>query len=441
MISINGVECYTPVKFRDTYFSNYGVSENGDIYNIKTKNKLSTWPGDGIDQYQTISLYDDAGDKVLASVHGVVYETITGEYVAGNGYDIDHINGKKWDNRFSNLQKMKHIDNVQKSTKGKRRNKPMQTNISDEVARDICEMLSKGIEPGVITRTKGYSSQWVIGILNRDYCLEISKDYTWNLKPKAGITIPDSVIHSICKDIASGDLGLRAIARKYGVSPSMVMDLRHGKRRSDITSQYDFSGKTDAEKLNLGPHEIAKPYVTKDGKSTNIIVTSQGRFFRAKTLNEQHPSPQHNDLCVSVKIDGKSEYNIPCKKIVAETFCENPKGYRDIINIDKNLYNLAANNLRYVSHSKSCMDNTRYDLRKSYEEDNNPNSKLTPEDVDTILRMYHEMDIKTKVIAKQFNVTKELIGKIVRGDLWAKRYLEYMNKPKGMLKIKFRTDW
>lgn len=428
MIIIDGVECYSPLKFRDVYFSDYGVTTDGDIYNIKTRHRMATWPGKGVDQYQIVSLFDDNGNKVSVSVHAAVYETLTGEYAAKNGYDIDHINGKRWDNRISNLQKLSHIENIQKSTLGQRRNKPLQTNISDDVARDICELLSQGVDPGAIVKLRGYSQQWVSGILNREYCLEISKNYTWNLRPKAGITIQDSVIHNICKDIAKGELSLRAIASKYGVSPTMVMDLRHGKRRSDITSQYDFSGKSDTEKLNLGPHEVAKPYVTKDGKPTNLIVTSSGRFFRAGTLKEQKPSIQHKDLCVTIKIDDGPKRNIPCKKVVAETFCENPYGFRDIINIDGNLYNLYPSNLKYVPHDVLCKQMMDTNVRRSYDGMGNPNAKITEDDVYSILHLYHDSNMKPKKIAKLYGLTKEAVVHICEGKSWFKQYSYFMNE-------------
>lgn len=420
---IDGKTIY-PAKFKGKIYQNYGIDEDGNVYNITRGTKLK--PYITPNGYYQIMLYSN-GSSVIASLHHLVYESITGVNPTSVHKEIDHLDGDKANNKISNLDLVTHAENVHRSIKmGK--HLIYKQNITREAAIKICELLQEGKTAAEIIRLTGYSASWVRGIMNREYCLEISKDYTWNLEAVLGVTIPDSVIHNICKDIAKGELSLRAIARKYGISPTMVMDLRHGKRRSDITSQYDFSGKSDTEKLNLGPHEVAKPYVTKDGKPTNLIVTSSGRFFRTGTLKEQNPAIQHKDLCVSVKIDDGPKRNIPCKKIVAETFCENPYGFRDIINIDGNLYNLYPSNLKYVPHDVLCKQMMDTKVRRSYDGMNNSNAKITEDDVYSILHLYHDSNMKPKKIAKLYGLTKEAVVHICEGKSWFKQYSYFMNE-------------
>ena len=440
MVLINGEECYSPIKFRDKYISNYGITENGDVYNLITGHRLAEWPGKGIDSYQSVSVFDDNGNKVLLSIHAAVYETITGEYAAKEGYDIDHINGLKWDNRFSNLQKMKHVDNIQKSTLGKRRNKPMQTNISDEAAKEICELLAQGYGVGTICKITGYSQQWVQGILDRDYCTHISKDYVWNIAPKAGVTIPDSVVHGVCKDLLDGK-GIRETARKWGIGHTTVAHIRDGKIRNDITSQYNLLDVLNGPK-SLDESVVGKVmrWVTHKGEETDIYVTNLGRFFRVGTLAELHPSIQHNDPCVVVSISGKKKRPIPCKKIVAEMFCDNRHGYKDIINIDGNVFNLVSSNLKYISHSAACKANIGLELRRSYDGGENPNAKLSKDDVEAILIMHYNLHISPKSIANQFGITKQAVKKICDGDVWNKEYVKFMkNKIDNDMKY-MKTD-
>ena len=371
-------------------------------------------------------LYENGKDRP-ATIHHLVYESITGINPIDVNKEIDHLDGDKSNNSLSNLELVTHAENIHRAIK-KGTHKYYKQNITPEAATTICEMLQDGKTPAEIINLTGYSATWVRGIFNREYCLEISKNYTWNLEPKLGIKIQDSVVHNICKDIASGELSLRKIAAKYGVSPTMVMDLRHGRLRVDITSQYDFSGKSDTEKLNLGPHEVAKAYVTKDGKPTNLIVTSSGRFFRVGTLKEQKPSIQHKDLCVTIKIDDGPKRNIPCKKVVAETFCENPYGFRDIINIDGNLYNLYPSNLKYVPHDVLCKQMMDTKVRRSYNGIDNPNAKITEDEVYSILHLYHDSNMKPKKIAKLHGLTKEAVVHICEGKSWFKQYSYFMNE-------------
>lgn len=93
------------MQFRD--FSNYSVDTQGNILNTKREKKLnSTLDGSG---YPQVKLYKD-GIGYPFHVHKVVYVTFNGE--VPQGYEIDHINGIKTDNRLENLRCVTHKDNV-----------------------------------------------------------------------------------------------------------------------------------------------------------------------------------------------------------------------------------------------------------------------------------------------------------------------------------------
>ena len=223
-------------------------------------------------------------------------------------------------------------------------------------------------------------------------------------------------------------MSVREIARKWGVGHTTVIEIREGRIRKDISSQYDMSGLSDEEKLRRQTGERVVDYVTKKGEPTNVLVSNLGRFFRAGSLTELHPSMQHKDPCVVIRITDGPKRTIPCKKIVAEMFCDNPYGFKDIINIDGNLFNLKSTNLKYVPHSVLCQQMMDTNVRRSYNGDGNPNAKVTEADVYTILHMYYDEHVKPKKIAKIMDMTKKAIENICDGESWAKQYSKFMSE-------------
>lgn len=93
------------MKFRD--FNNYNVNTDGIILNLKRNKPLKpTLDGRG---YPQVKLYKDGVGYILR-VHKIVYIAFNGEIP--KGYEIDHINGIKTDNRLENLRCVTHKDNV-----------------------------------------------------------------------------------------------------------------------------------------------------------------------------------------------------------------------------------------------------------------------------------------------------------------------------------------
>lgn len=88
--------------FKDIHgYEDYQVSDYGSVRSLKygkvkylKNNKLSTG-------YEQVGLYRD-GKKQCFKVHRLVYEAFVGEI--SKGYEIDHINGVRDDNRLINLR-------------------------------------------------------------------------------------------------------------------------------------------------------------------------------------------------------------------------------------------------------------------------------------------------------------------------------------------------
>ena len=88
----------------------YEVSNMGRIRNAKGKTLGSA----GSDGYVHL-ITKRNGKMVNIRIHKIVWKYFKGD--VPNGYEIDHINGDKADNRIDNLQLLNHKDNTIKSLK------------------------------------------------------------------------------------------------------------------------------------------------------------------------------------------------------------------------------------------------------------------------------------------------------------------------------------
>lgn len=84
--------------------------KNGNVYNKSIPGKIKS-PVDNGTGYFQIGLGENAKCKRLY-VHRLVWETYNGEIPTG--YEIDHINSVKSDNRLVNLRLVTRIENMDK---------------------------------------------------------------------------------------------------------------------------------------------------------------------------------------------------------------------------------------------------------------------------------------------------------------------------------------
>ena len=106
-VIIDGVKYY-----KHNVFTKYATTNDGDVINLETKKIMKMRKNDC--GYLYFNIYNDKLKKTkVYSQHRFVYEVFKGEIP--KGFEVDHINNLKTDNRIKNLQLLTHKQNIEKS--------------------------------------------------------------------------------------------------------------------------------------------------------------------------------------------------------------------------------------------------------------------------------------------------------------------------------------
>lgn len=106
--------------YRD--FTKYEIYSDGRIWSY-SRNKFLT-PQPNKKGYQLVWLSDNEGKIKGYQVHRVVYEAVTSEPIP-EGFQVNHINEDKTDNRFENLNLMTCKENINFGSANERRAKTL----------------------------------------------------------------------------------------------------------------------------------------------------------------------------------------------------------------------------------------------------------------------------------------------------------------------------
>lgn len=89
----------------------YLVSKNGSVFSTKT-NKIIKAHSNSRSGYMYVMIMDN-GKKKNVALHRMVYESHVGEI--SEGMTIDHIDGNKLNNSYSNLEQVSFRENIERS--------------------------------------------------------------------------------------------------------------------------------------------------------------------------------------------------------------------------------------------------------------------------------------------------------------------------------------
>lgn len=106
----------------------------------------------------------------------------------------------------------------------------------------------------------------------------------------------------------------------------------------------------------------------------------------------------------------------PLHRLVAETFIPNVDNKDTVNHIDGNKKNNRVDNLEWATRHEQLIHAYKLGLKKPLKGCDNPNSKLSAEQVDYIRRTYkpHSKTCGAQILAKQFNVTVHTILNIAK---------------------------
>ena len=147
-------------KFRET---NYLIGENGEVFNNKTKRFLK--PFLGTDQY----LYINLSNIYRTSLHRLVAEVYHG---FEQNKEVNHIDGNKLNNHFSNLEWCDRSHNIKHSFKNRLQvakigSNNLQSKLNEEKVREIRILYKEGNNISDLSRRYGVTLSTISKILKR----------------------------------------------------------------------------------------------------------------------------------------------------------------------------------------------------------------------------------------------------------------------------------
>lgn len=159
---------------------------------------------------------------------------------------VNHIDGIKGHDTLENLEwctvkeNMQHaIDTGLVTYLGE--NSYMAT-ITDEDAIEICELLAEGKRPKEVSEITGIGEKIIRHIYNNESWKQLTKDYDFpEYEGSKPYMYSDDTIEKACELIQEGKLNNREIGEIIGLDERYISDIKTQKRRTDISSNYDFT--------------------------------------------------------------------------------------------------------------------------------------------------------------------------------------------------------
>ena len=153
-------------------------------------------------------------------------------------------------------------------------------------------------------------------------------------------------------------------------------------------------------------------------KFNNYSISNYGRVKRLKTnrILKSGRKPK-GYLHVSLSQDGIQK-NCSVHRLVAEAFLGPCPKNKEVNHIDGNKEHNYDFNLQYVTHKENMNHASRNGLIKKKFGANNHRSKLTISKVRKIRKLYKTGKYIQDDLAKKFNISICLTGKVVREEVW-----------------------
>lgn len=221
--------------------TNYIMYYSGEIINIENGHKVSVYPIDKYHRYCRVKLSVNNKPRTVQyhRLKMIVFYPVDNM----EKLQVNHIDGNRNNNEFSNLEWVTPSENVLHAFKNglskplKGENNPKSVLTEDKV-REICDRLEKGIPTTKIAKEFNVSSSLIQAIRSKTEWIDIASSYTFPEK-RGNTRLTEQEVIAICEDILSC-LSDEEIAIKYGIKMSYVKDFRLKRTWTKITQNYNF---------------------------------------------------------------------------------------------------------------------------------------------------------------------------------------------------------
>jgi uncharacterized protein YerC len=216
-------------------FRNYGISEDGKIWSYKRKIFLK--PKIDKDGYFEVCLRKNNKGKYFR-----VHRLVGFAYILNieNKPMINHKDGNKQNNNYSNLEWVNNSENVRHAIENKLQKTIRQNEITDPIKiHDVCRLLEKGDLTLVeIEKITGVSAKIISGIRVKKHWSFISDQYSFDTKPKFK-KLTEKELHKIF-NLISENHTLEFIANRFDCGTSTIHRIRSRETYKHISKNYDW---------------------------------------------------------------------------------------------------------------------------------------------------------------------------------------------------------
>lgn len=166
--------------FHDGEPTRYYVSKDGEVYSDIFKRLLK--PGYTLKGYRKVNIFLNGSSKPTpVSVHKMIGKVFHADQWK-EGYDIDHINGIKDDNRAENLEWVSRSENIKRAFKtglkhGRKGNDNPTTVYPDESIHDACKYLEQGLNVKDVAKLVKIPLSYLYTIIRGESRKEIVSQY------------------------------------------------------------------------------------------------------------------------------------------------------------------------------------------------------------------------------------------------------------------------
>lgn len=238
-LKINGEDFYKIPGYK-YYFVSKGAIFYSDFYNKFLHKKISKYP-----YYTKISLVNEDGIRNTLAVHRIVFMMFASE-IPDKEFEVNHIDGRQWNNESYNLEATSTLENVRHSifiTKNRDHLwNPMEIH-------QICKLLqSNGVILDIyesnpwISNKISYSGFKILChmlIHHTKYWVDISSQYDFSKWSAANKLYSDDQVHEICKRLEEHQTP-KKISDELNIPLKYISSIKQRSARTNISKHYHF---------------------------------------------------------------------------------------------------------------------------------------------------------------------------------------------------------